>query len=99
MFRKDHFSLSLGQCSVYKTRTECLESPSLVNCKWNKAEGRGIFWHADGDVFDGEWKADKAHGFGTYTHVNGSKYEGEWVSDMQHGQGKEEWQDGSSYEG
>lgn len=33
--------------------------------------------HADGDVYDGEWKNDKANGKGTYIHVNGAKYEGE----------------------
>ena len=33
--------------------------------------------HADGDVYDGEWKNDKANGKGTYVHVNGSKYEGD----------------------
>lgn len=33
--------------------------------------------HADGDVYDGEWKNDKANGKGTYVHVNGAKYEGE----------------------
>lgn len=32
--------------------------------------------HADGDVFDGEWKNDKANGNGVYIHVNGARYEG-----------------------
>ena len=44
--------------------------------KDNKAEGKGKFWHVDGDVFEGEWKDDKANGFGIYIHVNGAKYEG-----------------------
>ena len=42
----------------------------------NKAEGKGIFWHAEGDVYDGEFIDDKANGYGVYTHVNGSRYEG-----------------------
>ena len=58
-----------------------------------------MFYHVDGDVFDGEWYEDKAHGFGTYFNVNGSKYEGYWSDDLQDGEGKETWKDGSVYEG
>jgi len=49
----------------------------------NKAEGKGTFWHAEGDIYIGDFKADQACGFGVYTHVNGSRYEGEWVNDVQ----------------
>jgi len=45
--------------------------------------------HADGDVFEGQWKDDKANGPGVYKHVNGAKYEGEWRDDLQHGSGTE----------
>ena len=38
--------------------------------------GKGRLVHADGDIYDGEWKADKANGRGTYIHVNGACYEG-----------------------
>jgi len=48
----------------------------------NKAHGKGKFWHADGDIFEGDWEEDKANGSGTYTHVNGAKYEGEWLNDL-----------------
>lgn len=48
----------------------------------------GIFYHVDGDVFDGEWADDKANGYGIYTHVNGAKYIGYWNNDLQHGKGK-----------
>ena len=34
--------------------------------------------HADGDVYDGQWKNDKAHGMGHYMHANGATYYGEW---------------------
>lgn len=47
----------------------------------SKANGRGRLIHADGDVYEGDWKDDKAHGKGVYTHVDGSKYEGEWYED------------------
>ena len=59
----------------------------------DKSSGKVFFWiyllfflkgklkHADGDVYDGEWKNDKANGKGTYIHVNGAKYEGDWEND------------------
>ena len=43
--------------------------------------GKGRLIHADGDVYEGEWKDDKAHGIGCYNHTDGSKYEGEWYED------------------
>ena len=53
--------------------------------------------HADGDIYEGEWKDDKANGYGIYIHVNGAKYEGEWLNDKQHGQGVENWPDNAMY--
>jgi hypothetical protein len=47
----------------------------------NKANGKGKFWHADGDIYDGTWLDDKANGHGVYTHQNGAKYEGSWKND------------------
>jgi hypothetical protein len=41
--------------------------------------------HADGDIYEVDWKDDKANGSGVYIHVNGAKYEGEWLNDKQHG--------------
>ena len=46
------------------------------------AHGKGKFWHADGDIYNGEWKEDKANGYGVYKHLNGAQYEGEWVDDL-----------------
>jgi hypothetical protein len=58
----------------------------------NKAQGKGKFFHVDGDIFEGsflinnvfkgEWNEDKANGFGVYTHVNGARYEGNWKDDL-----------------
>jgi len=48
----------------------------------NKAEGKGTFWHAEGDIYIGDFMSDQANGFGVYTHVNGSRYEGQWVNDV-----------------
>lgn len=48
----------------------------------NKASGRGQFWHADGDVYRGEWADDKANGEGRYDHANGAVYDGHWKDDL-----------------
>lgn len=50
-----------------------------------KANGRGVLFHADGDVYIGEWKEDIADGYGSYTHADGAKYQGQWKEDKQHG--------------
>ena len=47
--------------------------------------GKGIFWHAGGDIYIGEFMENTAHGFGVYIHSNGSRYEGEWIQDVQEG--------------
>ena len=51
--------------------------PSIMKLIYSK----GKLIHADGDIYEGEWKDDKANGFGVYIHVNGAKYEGEWLND------------------
>ena len=43
----------------------------------DKKEGRGKYTFANGDVYDGEWKADKRHGHGELVCVNGNCYKGE----------------------
>jgi len=40
--------------------------------KQGKANGQGKLYHADGDIYEGEWLDDKANGQGTYTHANGA---------------------------
>lgn len=38
-------------------------------------------YHADGDIYEGEWFEDKAHGEGMYTRANGAVFEGSWMND------------------
>ena len=38
--------------------------------------------HANGDIYEGEWKDHKSHGYGTYLHKDGAKYIGEWKDDL-----------------
>jgi hypothetical protein len=40
--------------------------------------GNGKFIHADGDVYEGQWRANKKEGKGTMTSADGTKKEGQW---------------------
>lgn len=41
--------------------------------------------HADGDVYEGDFKDDMAAGYGKFTHSNDAYYEGYWAEDKQCG--------------
>lgn len=45
------------------------------------ANGPGRIIHADGEVYEGQFRNDKSHGFGIYLFADGSRYEGEWYED------------------
>lgn len=47
--------------------------------------------HANGDIYQGQWKNGMAHGKGTFCDTKGSLYEGHWKEDQQHGKGIEYW--------
>lgn len=64
-----------------------------------KADGIGIFRHAEGDIYKGEFSNDETNGFGIYTYSTGATYEGFWKEDNQCGYGIEEWKDGSNFKG
>ena len=53
------------------------------------AEGKGTFYHSNGDLFEGDFKRDKANGHGTYKHTSGMTYTGSWVDDLKEGYGTE----------
>lgn len=38
--------------------------------------------HANGDIYQGEWRNDMANGFGAFIDANGAKYSGEWLNDL-----------------
>jgi len=54
----------------------------------------GRMTHANGDLYEGEWKEDMAHGYGTFLDTKGASYKGYWIKDQQHGQGVESWDNG-----
>ena len=52
--------------------------------------------HANGDMYEGQWRDDKAHGNGVFVDANNAMYTGEWVDDTQHGYGEEQWDNGAA---
>ena len=50
-------------------------------------EGKGTYKSADGDSYNGLWRADKMNGHGTYTWADGGQYTGQWVNDGREGLG------------
>lgn len=63
------------------------------------AEGYGRYAHANGNVYEGEWKNSRAHGDGMATQADGAAFSGQWVEDTLHGEGMELWPSGARYEG
>jgi hypothetical protein len=64
-----------------------------------KEEGRRIERYANGDVYEGEWKAGKKEGRGIYRWADGAVYEGEYKADEKEGRGIFRWANGNVYEG
>ena len=55
--------------------------------KDNVHHGRGVYVHADGWVYNGDFVEGTWTGQGKFTWPDGSKYEGGWKNRRQHGQG------------
>ncbi|XP_075421566.1 radial spoke head 10 homolog B isoform X3 [Ascaphus truei] len=45
-------------------------------------QGNGLFYYANGAIYDGEWKDNKKHGMGKFIFKNGQIYSGEFVKDQ-----------------
>jgi hypothetical protein len=43
--------------------------------------GKGRMTHADGNIYQGDFKYDKANGQGILMNVDGAFYDGEWKDD------------------
>ena len=61
--------------------------------------GEGTFYHANKDIYHGNFIRDQAYGEGTLLKANGSKYVGSWRENHPWGKGLYQWVNGSSYEG
>ena len=62
-------------------------------------EGRGTYRFANGNVYEGEWKAGKPEGRGTFRFASGNVYEGEFKAGKMEGRGTYRYADGNVYEG
>ena len=62
-------------------------------------EGRGTDTFANGNVYEGEYKADKREGRGKYTLASGEVYDGEWKEGKMDGAFTFTFVNGDIYEG
>jgi len=62
-------------------------------------EGRGVMRFANGNVYDGEWKAGKREGRGVMRFADGEVYDGEWKAGLPEGRGVYRYADDDVYEG
>ena len=62
-------------------------------------EGHGTCTWADGDVYEGEWRADKPEGQGKYTYADLGVYEGAFRAGYREGHGNFAFASGDVYKG
>ncbi len=58
-------------------------------------QGLGKKVYANGDVYEGLWKAGKCEGPGRYRWKNRNEYDGEWKAGRMHGKGTLKWNTGN----
>ena len=61
--------------------------------------GKGTYYYANGDKYEGMFENNQRHGKGTYYYANGDKYVGMWKNGKAHGKGTFYWADGEKYVG
>lgn len=67
--------------------------------------GRGSYYDAAGNLYEGEWLQGRRAGHGKMAYGgaasgrSGDVYEGEWLNDMRHGKGTMTYANNSVYEG
>jgi hypothetical protein len=62
-------------------------------------DGKGTFFHASGDRYEGDWKASNMEGEGTHFYSKGGRYEGDWKDGKMEGNGTCFFANGDRYEG
>ena len=67
--------------------------------KNGKYNGRGVYYHYNGNKYEGEFKDGRSNGKGVAYDSDGNKYEGEFKNGRLHGQGVEYQSNGDRYEG
>ena len=63
------------------------------------ANGIGRLIHADGDLYEGEWKNDNQSGAGRYQYRSGDLYNGNFINGNESGYGEMEYANGDYYIG
>jgi hypothetical protein len=71
----------------------------LGNWEQDKANGYGVYVHANGSRYEGDWIEDKQEGVGSETWPDGSHYKGEYRDGKKNGHGVFNWADGATYTG
>ena len=90
----DEYITKIGNAMVYSGEGVAGEYVGERN-----AAGQRKYVFADGNVYEGEWKADKKEGRGIYRHADGNVYEGECKADKPEGRIIYRSADGDVYEG
>ena len=72
---------------------------AAVQCIAGLQHGRGTFYFAAGEKYEGDWRDGKPNGRGVKTYADGRRYDGEWKDNTKHGRGRLTWADGASYDG
>ena len=67
--------------------------------KMGKADGKGVYTWANGEVYDGEWVQGLKHGYGIWRGLHNDSYIGEWKESKAQGYGVHTWKNGDRYEG
>eukprot|EP00808_Paulinella_micropora_P008836 g29091.t1 len=63
------------------------------------ADGHGVWIHADGTRYAGQWEKDQGAGLGVLTVPQGAVYCGEFAQGLRNGNGVLQWEDGENYQG
>jgi hypothetical protein len=82
----DDYITKIGNTMVYSGEGVAGEYVGERNAAGQR-EGRGKYVFADGDVYEGEWKANKQEGRGISRYASGGVYEGEFKAGEKDGQG------------
>lgn len=76
--------------AIGEARTDSLSNFSRYEGAFreNMIEGHGVYRHASGDTYIGEWKGSQRHGKAQYLYQYGGSFEGTFEDDERNGQGK-----------
>ena len=76
----------------------CRRRP-LRDYKNGKRDGKGKYFYADGDRYEGDYKDGRMDGKGKYFYANRDHYEGDYKNGRMDGKGRYFYANGSRYEG